>query len=246
MAGIPYRIGQSKEFGGSLLTTWLKSGPDSQHQVDRNMALIRAMDLPLDGTDIRLEIPGRARNNLHRLFDQRGITPGKDFIVVNPFASCAARTYDLNRMRDVIAGLAQHMPVVVTGESYHVETIKKMLQGLSAERVISLAGQTNVSELAALIDEAALLITNLTSTTHIASATGTPTVLLYPGTEYLSQWEPIGCRHEVLSNETPCMPCYRFECPLEHECMDIAPENVVETAEQLLAEEVQTRARRTA
>jgi ADP-heptose:LPS heptosyltransferase len=136
--------------------------------------------------------------------------------------------------------------VLITGESTHADAIEKLLPPTSEYPVISLGGHTNVPELAALIEEAALLVTNLTSTAHIASASATPTVLLYPGTEMVSQWELYGCRHELLRNETPCMPCYRFECPLNHECMDVSPADVLEASEQLLYERRSFGMRRTA
>ena len=40
LAGIPVRVGQSKEFGGGVLTHWVEPLPDPTNQVERNLHLL--------------------------------------------------------------------------------------------------------------------------------------------------------------------------------------------------------------
>src|SRR3712207_8117750 len=42
LAGVPIRLGQSREFGGSVLSQWVKPLPDGAHQVDRNLHLLES------------------------------------------------------------------------------------------------------------------------------------------------------------------------------------------------------------
>lgn len=44
LAGIPIRLGQSKEFGGSVLSHWVKPPPDN-HSVDRHLFLLESLGL---------------------------------------------------------------------------------------------------------------------------------------------------------------------------------------------------------
>jgi ADP-heptose:LPS heptosyltransferase len=44
LAGIPIRLGQSKEFGGSVLSHWVKPPPD-ENPVDRHLFLLESVDL---------------------------------------------------------------------------------------------------------------------------------------------------------------------------------------------------------
>ena len=81
---------------------------------------------------------------------------------------------------------------------------------------------------------ATLSLTNNTSTMHIADACGTPSVVLYSGTELESQWRPRNAPHRLLRRAVPCSPCYAFTCPSGLECLDVPPEEVVRAGLELL------------
>lgn len=234
LAEVPLRIGQSKEFGGSLLTTWVKAGPDDMHQLDRNLRLIEAIGLSVEDPNMRVHVPNEARASIAAKLADRGIAEGQEFVVLNPTASCSARTYSPSRFARVASVLADSLPVVLTGEARDGQIVQQVLEESASDRLVSLCGQTSVAELVALIERGSLLISNLTSTAHIASAVGTPTVLLFPGTELLSQWEPRGCPSIVLQRDADCSPCYLFDCPDAHQCLDITPDEVVEACQTLL------------
>lgn len=236
LAEVPLRVGQSKEFGGSLLTTWVKAGPDDMHQVDRNLRLIEAIGLPVEDRHIRVRVPSEARASIAEKLAGQGIAEGQEFVVLNPVASCSARTYSPSRFARVASALAGSLPVVLTGEAKDGQIVQQILEEAASDRLVSLCGQTSVAELVALIERSSLIISNLTSTAHIASAVGTPTVLLFPGTELLSQWEPRDCPSIVLQREVGCSPCYLFDCPGSHQCLDITPDEVVEACRRLLLE----------
>ncbi len=234
LAEVPLRVGQSKEFGGSLLTTWVKAGPDDMHQVDRNLRLIEAIGLPVEDRDMHVHVPSEARASIAEKLAGKGIAEGQEFVVLNPTASCSARSYSPSRFAKVASALADCLPMVVTGEARDGQIVRQVLEEAASDRLVSLCGQTSVAELVALIERSSLLISNLTSTAHIASAVGTPTVLLFPGTELLSQWEPRGCPLIVLRRHADCSPCYLFDCPGAHQCLDITPDEVVEACRKLL------------
>jgi ADP-heptose:LPS heptosyltransferase len=102
------------------------------------------------------------------------------------------------------------------------------------DRAIDLLGKTNLEELVTLIANARLVLTNNTSTMHIADATQTPNLVMFAGTELESQWRPRHSPSRLLRRPTACSPCYAFTCPYEMECLDIAPEEVVEAALELI------------
>jgi ADP-heptose:LPS heptosyltransferase len=101
---------------------------------------------------------------------------------------------------------------------------------------VDLVGATVLSELAALVEGARLVLTNNTSTMHLLDALRTPGVVLFSGTELEEQWRPRDAPHRLLRRETWCSPCYAFACPYNLECLDIQPEDVAEAGLSLLAE----------
>src|SRR5215213_3317017 len=84
LAGIPVRAGESKEFGGSLLTHRVACLPDAAHQVDRNLHLIAGIGVTSRDTRLELRLPPRALEEAASL-----IPPGPGpLVVVAPGASC--------------------------------------------------------------------------------------------------------------------------------------------------------------
>jgi ADP-heptose:LPS heptosyltransferase len=227
LAGIPLRLGESKERGG-VLTHEIPAAPDEWHQVERNLRLIESMGFPVRDRSLTLEIPAQAQQVLKQL-------ESPDFIVLNPWTSCQSRNYDAERFALAARQLAEvtGYQVLVTGvekDRIHSDIVLKIL----GKWAVDLIGKTNLSELAALIATAKLMLSNNTSTMHIADATRTPSVILFAGTELECQWQPRDCAVRLLRQPTPCSPCYAFTCPEHLECLDIDPETVVKAGLELI------------
>src|SRR5690606_37085709 len=102
--------------------------------------------------------------------------------------------------------------------------------------IVDLAGALSLGELACLIEDAALLLSNNSGPVHLAAALGTPVVDLYALTN--PQHTPWMVRHRVLYHDVPCKYCYRSVCPEGHnDCLrKVAPATVCEAVLELLAE----------
>ncbi len=96
-----------------------------------------------------------------------------------------------------------------------------------------------ISELAALIEGAAIFVGNDSGPVHMAAALQRPAVVLY-GSSDSSVWRPWKSPHVVVQNPYDCNPCrgnrcYAFERP---ECiLSIREEQVQSAIDSLLAEE---------
>ena len=233
LAGIPLRAGESKEFGGSALTTELRGCPDEMHQAERNLRLVEQLGFQTADRQLAIRVGAEARARVPALLRDAGMTPGEPYVLLHPGASCEARRYPAERYAEVARLLdARGYWVVVTGAEREAEIVRTAARDIPAERM--LLGKTSVAELAALIERAALVICNDTLTLHLADAVRTPLVVLYSGTEYDEQWRPRAVRHRLLRRPTDCQPCYRFTCPIGLPCLDIPPTEVVAAVEEVL------------
>jgi ADP-heptose:LPS heptosyltransferase len=234
LAGIPLRAGESKEFGGSTLTTELRGAPDELHQVERNLRLIEHLGFVVHDRRLAISIPQNARSAVTSLLRDIGIDPDAPFILLHPGASAQARRYPLERFGVVARLLSRRgWPVLVTGVEREAPMLEELAQHAPHARYLS--GHTTLAEYAALVERAALVICNDTLPMHLADAVETPTVVLFSGTDYEEQWRPRVTPHKLLRRSTSCYPCYLFECPIGQPCLDISPEEVIEEAETLLA-----------
>jgi len=222
LAGIPLRLGESKE-SSSALTHAAAAAPDDLHQVERNLRLIESVGYAVADRHLCLQIPGSS------------LVPNCPYLLLNPWTSCEARTYSSQRFAIAAKALSQitGWQVVITGTAKDREQAAPLLEALG-DRGLDLVGKTSLSDLVALIASAQLLLSNNTSTMHIADATQTPSVILFSGTELECQWRPRRTPAILLRRPTPCSPCYDFTCPYQLECLDIEPEAVVNAGLQLL------------
>lgn len=243
LAGIPIRIAQSREFGGSVVSQWVRPLPDDTHQVDRNLHLLEEAGFDIAGRHLELHLPDEVRAAAAGILEAAGIAAGEPFVAVAPGASAEARRYDPKRYAVVARNLAQaahpqtgeSLRVVLLGSHREAALIQPILEAGESEGVVSLAGRTSVPEMAAVIDRSVLLIGNNSGPLHMADALNRPMVILYSGTEYESQWRPRTAPARLLRRSTFCTPCFAFRCRFRMECLDIAPETVVGESLAMLA-----------
>ncbi len=224
MAGIPLRLGESKETDRHTLTHAVPPAPDDLHQVDRNLHLIESIGFPVRNRYLSLSLPD-ASPDLVR----------SPYLLLNPWTSCPSRNYPVERFAVVADRLNRvtGWPVVVTGMEKDRDRSQFLFRYLG-DRAINLIGQTSLMELVRLVAQANLVLTNNTSVMHVADAIQTPLVVLFAGTEQESQWSPRHTQFRLLRRSTVCSPCYAFDCPYQLQCLDISPETVVAAALELL------------
>ena len=237
VVGIPLRLGESKEMGSGVLTTEVAAAADEIHQVERNLRLLESVGFTVEDRSLSIQVSTAAQQEATQALAQHGIGADTPYLLLNPWTTCQSRNYDTQRFAVAARQLAldTNWPIVVTGVPKDRDRSAALLEALSPY-AIDLIGTTTLSQLAALIANASLLLTNNTSTMHLADATRTPSVVMFAGTEYESQWRPRNAPSRLLRRPTPCSPCYTFICPYHLECLDIPPEEVAAAGLELLTE----------
>ena len=128
--------------------------------------------------------------------------------------------------------------VVLTGSSEDARDAELIQKQLGDPRVHSIAGRTQVRELAAVINKLDLLISVDSGPCHMAAALGTPLVVLW-GPGRLEQTRPLSTGQvRVIRHLLPCAPCQSTSLQktcTRNLCMEaITPEEVLAEARQLL------------
>ena len=148
-----------------------------EHEVVRWCRLLEHSGIPADPRDLRLAVPSAE-------------PPVRGAVVVHPGAAQASRRWPVQRWGRVAAGLAAAgHDVRVTGgpdERGLAEDVARTA-GLGPEAV--LAGRTDLLGLCALVAAARLLVSPDTGVAHLATAFGTPSVVLF-GPTPPSLWGP--------------------------------------------------------
>lgn len=229
LAGIPVRVGISAEMGGSLLSHWVRDDQvvwAGEHQADRGLRLLAAVGIPAAGRHLELSLPVQR--------PAAGLGLDRPIAVVAPGASCPSRRWPAAAFGRVAAGLAaEGLAPVVVGTTAERPLVAAVLAAAGGAAT-GLAGQLDAPGLAALIADAALVVTNNSGCLHLADATRTPVVALFAGTERQSEYAARTVPAALLTRLVGCSPCRAFACPYGHECLDISPAEVLDAARQLL------------
>jgi ADP-heptose:LPS heptosyltransferase len=149
------------------------------HEVDRWCALLQWYGIACDPEDLAISRPP-------------GYPDRSGVVVIHPGATTAARRWPVDRFATVAAALRNSgYDVVLTGDSNEIELARAVADQAGLPQSAVLAGTLGLLGLVALISDCRLLICGDTGVGHIATATGTPSVLLF-GPTPPKLWGPRG------------------------------------------------------
>jgi ADP-heptose:LPS heptosyltransferase len=155
-------------------------------------------------------------------------------VIVHPGAAAGSRRWPAARFADVARHLhRQGHPVVVTGSVGEADLVGSICTAAGLPSSADRAGRTELSQLAALVSDAALVISNDTGTAHLASAYATPSVVLFGPTSPALWGPPDDERHVALwAGDQAGDP---HDDALDPALARIQPAEVMAAAEGLLA-----------
>jgi len=222
LCGVPYRIGfTSREGWRRMLLNRTVDIPGSIHTVKRNLLVLEeALGLKTEDTDMELYTDKTDDEHIFQWLRKHNLE-NKKIVVINPGGRYWFKRWQTGKwaaLTDLIQG-ELGVPVVITGAGKELEDVRTIMSGIKTQ-AWSIAGQTTVLELTALLKRAALYIGNDSGPMHIAAASGTPVIALHGPTDP-SVWGPWGKGHTVISGHVSCSPCKVTDCAVEKgKCME--------------------------
>jgi lipopolysaccharide heptosyltransferase III len=189
----------------------------AMHTIDYNLALVGPLGVRNVSRALRLELPQKAREKANAL--RRDSKISEPYVIFHPGSARAEKFWEPQRWADVIehARSGSQISVLLTGgasraEQKHLREVKGRLR----QPVVDLSGKTDLLTLAALIEQARLLVTVDSAPMHLAAATQTPQVILFGPTNPF-HWRPLESPTFILrgesaspltefSAEEPCLP----------------------------------------
>jgi heptosyltransferase-3 len=173
-------IGHDRGDARALLDVVVPPPPGVVHDVSVKLSLLAPLGIPPAGLELETPLGAdpASREEARRLLAAAGLT-GRRFLVVNPGARKADRRWAPERYAAVAARLAARFdlaPLVIWGPGEE-ELARAVAAGAGTGARV--APPTDLRQLAALLREAALVLTNDTGPMHLAVAAGAPTVAVF-------------------------------------------------------------------
>ena len=159
------------------------------HTVDYHLALLAPLGVEDAAQSLNLRLPSAALQKAQTVLEHAGVRG--EFLLVHPGSARAEKFWEADRWANVIAAAAERqLACVLTGgtsplEQDHIAEIKRAARA----PFVDLSGRIDLLTLAALIEQARLLVTVDSAPMHLAAAMQTPQVVLFGPTNPL-HWRP--------------------------------------------------------
>jgi len=229
LSGAPERIGFRSQEPGEFLMTRLISRDSADGRIGSEyLQLMDTLGLPADPFRMEVPLAPAAGDGARRLLLAQGITG--PYAVLCPFTTRTQKHWPEERWATLAMAVEKDFGLTVVVLGGLGDRIKsKRLRETTPGRMIDLTGRTTLSESAAVLAGASLVIGVDTGLTHMGVAFERSTVALFGATRpYLDAGTP---RARVLYHPYPCSPCRRRPtCEGRFPCM-----HAIETDEVLRA-----------
>jgi len=233
---------------GGIPGRWRHWAPlDNKHEVDYCLALAQAAGATLTPADRipHLYVDEKTREEVDQLLLHAGLQPHKPLIVCHINSNNGqSKRWPIPYWATLIDRLIRQegAQVVLTGAPGDMPQIDQVTSRMH-ERAINLAGKTSLTQLAALLQRADLLISGDSGPLHMGVACGTPILGIY-GPTNPSLGGPVSPDATVLRSGIWCSPCYNArdtaDCPFyTTQCMkNILPSQVFEIVQTKLVSNI--------
>lgn len=170
--------------------------PESGHEVERLLALIKHLDIPEQGTHLEFPVTSLDYENLAN--EKLPVSPG-NYVCLHPGARGKNRRWPAENyavLADLVA--EKGLQPVITGTNEELDIIENVVKRMKSKAVI-MAGKTNLGTAAALINNSYGLISNCTGVSHLASALRKKSIVISMANE-IERWAPINKEvHKVIN-----------------------------------------------
>ncbi len=223
-AGIPRRWGYSGGWRRPLLSPAVSRARGRRHQVEDYRALLEAMGVATPPSFLpALTLPADRRASGRALLARAGVDEGaRPLVGLFPGAEFGpSKRWPLARFAELARALRRRLPasrqIILAGPREVWLAVRLYEETGKLHPVVG--PDLDLGQLATVLAQLDLLVTNDSGPMHVAAALGVTCVALFGPTDP-RRTAPVGPDHGVLYSDRWCSPCFRRQCPLlHHGCM---------------------------
>ncbi len=159
---------------------------------------------------LKYNVEEEAKQNIRKFFEEKKIKLGEGpLIAIQAGASQGKRQWLPSKFGYLAKLLIEECgaTVVLTGSKSEKTISDAIMQHYSNSKLVSAVGETNLKELAALLDASNILVTGDTGTMHLSVAVGTPVVALFLASALAYETGPYSEGNFILQPQIHCNPC---------------------------------------
>lgn len=175
--------------------------PEGLPEIERHLELMRFLGIHAQGRGLEFPISEQELDAVCELRASFGFNEAS-YVCIHPGARDMRRWWAPRKFAQVADALAEKgHHIVFTGTKDEYAAVENVREKMDAPSV-NLAGLTDLGVLGGLIAHASLLVSNDTGVSHVAAATGTPSVVIFLASDP-DRWAPLDrdLHHVVMPGE---------------------------------------------
>lgn len=193
LSSVKYVVGYSTGGFGFLLDKEVPYRADV-HEVLHVTDLIKSIGIDVRDEEIHIsyKIPDAAQEQAAHTLDLEGIDQGELFIVIHPGTADRKKEWNIEGWKAIIRHLKPYrMKIVFCGGPSDSRMVDTILSQGTQDGVINLSGLLSIETFAVVLKKASLVIGLDSFPCHLATAVGTPTLVLWSGINDPTLWKTL-------------------------------------------------------
>jgi len=234
LAGIKTRIGYRRLKTACVLTKRIKPPSHLRHRQDQYLYLLEKIGIPINDRNPSVFLDDRERK--HSLDTVKPYLEASRYLIaINPSANWRLKRWPpqyFSQLADMLKGKLSCTIFLIGADKDR--SVAESVQREMKQEAVNLCGKTSLKELKGILERMDLLLSADSGPTHLASALGIPSVVLFGPTSH-EVTGPRGGKVKIVRKDIDCTtPCYQLDCP-DNVCMKgILPGEVFEEIKGIL------------
>lgn len=228
------RIGlrESREFNPLFMTE--TADPLGTHIIDRYLGVLTPLGITLEHREMTLVVPAAAKEFAKSYLHKENVLSKDKLAILVPGTTWITKNWPPEFFASTAATLGKDFKILLCGGKNEWSMGQEIIAKAGVP-VINAIGETSLVEMAALLEQAAVVIAGDTGPLYMAAALGTPTVAIF-GPTNPEVYTPPGRRNLAAVNKQACSFCHKTKCPTGNAiCIkSVMPEQVVNQVYNIL------------
>lgn len=216
LADIPVRVGYQKKGRRRFLTHPIEPSGEDVHKADNYLNIIESFGIPVWDRTSELRVPQNAKAEIVEILTAHDIKPNERYVVVHTSGNWNLKRWPPAYWAELIGLLMTELKVkVVISEGPKELEWAKEIAALSQVNPSVLAGKTNLHQLIALLEKAAVVISADSGPLHMASCVSKNVIGIYGPTTPLTTGPRGKATARIFHKDVGCnrASCYFLACP---------------------------------
>ncbi len=200
LARIPLRVGFETNTGGKRLLHFSVPNNTAQHETQRYLDVVRELGIEVVDDEPEVFVDDTGKTWCKDFLESLNLMDGKPIIGINPGAATSYRRWSADNFAILGDMLYETYGahVIITAGPNEGKLAHQVANLLTHTPII--ANDLSLMQLAALLQQCHLYVSNDTGPMHLSTAVKTPTIALFGGSNP-TQWGPPWDKHTVIARQ---------------------------------------------